>query len=841
MAALTWSQDIFSKGELSPLLYGRVTVTAYYNGVKSGRNCITYPQGGIGKRFGTLYQNVITGVTDYRQIFFDTFEYLNECTYILVIIPDSIQIYLEGILVATVAATGITAAMIPQLDTTILENRFRVSSGVNNIGATAFRPRDLLRTANAANAIVTAAADLLTLTNALTSGTIYPVQFTTTGTLPTTVPQVTTNKTYFLYMTGTTTAELYGTAEEAKARENKYTITNNGAGTNNAYVLNTWAFSNVNFKNVPVYDFENNYSAISFTPGAQLGYNITLTASAPIFTTGMVGGAFAGNGGVGRIISWTSTTVVNMNIVQSFDSTAAIPGDAALLTEPAWSNERGWPSRCSSFQSRSVFANTPLLPNGLWLSVINDYANFDGLLLDDDDSISYYPTSDNINYIKFIVPYRSLTIHTNTGIYSTPLSFEQAVTPTNFSMTLQDSTPATAIQPRGIDNQIIIVSGNDIHSMLWDGFNNAYSSSIASIANEHLIRNPHDESEYVDLNKAGSRYMFFINDDGSLIIFQTLISDDVQGFTPQYLDQSYGNAYFRWATASTGGRGWFVTEREIAEAALSYDITDFTSDTLETTTSWPTEEPRLIQFTTTGSLPTSTPQIELSTWYWALSAGGLFATIYLTEQDARDGVAAIEFSDAGTNSKIQNWPLVTKFYLEELSFDVFTDCSQVYSGVATSTLAGIGAYVGQDIQIQGDGYGFEVVPTSTTVNVEAHGAAVEVTEAFYGFPIDVEIIPLPIAPPGTVGAKGSGMVWEQNIRSVQLMFADTISGEVNGVPIQLNKFSQVLPNVAPIPRTGVFKISPMKGWDMFNVDALTITHRAPFDIKLIGIFYRVEV
>ena len=36
-------------------------------------------------------------------------------------------------------------------------------------------------------------------------------------------------------------------------------------------------------------------------------------------------------------------------------------------------------------------------------------------------------------------------------------------------------------------------------------------------------------------------------------------------------------------------------------------------------------------------------------------------------------------------------------------------------------------------------------------------------------------------------------------------------------------------------------MSPMKGWDMFNVDAITITHSDPFDIKLIGIFYRVEV
>jgi hypothetical protein len=55
MPQIIWSQDEFSRGELSPMLYGRTTLDAYYKSLKKAQNTITYPQGGIGKRFGTIY------------------------------------------------------------------------------------------------------------------------------------------------------------------------------------------------------------------------------------------------------------------------------------------------------------------------------------------------------------------------------------------------------------------------------------------------------------------------------------------------------------------------------------------------------------------------------------------------------------------------------------------------------------------------------------------------------------------------------------------------------------------------------------------------------------------
>jgi len=837
MAQVSWSQDVFSTGELSPLMYSRVTADAYFKGLKTATNVLTYPQGAAGKRFGTIYLNDISdaSITSYEDIFFEDFQYLNECTYLLIFYPDNIGIYLEGILVATVAATGIPAAEIQSIDSTVLENRFRVCGGT-------IQPTDLIRTANASNTITGVSTTEITLTNALADGAILPVRFTTTGTVPTTSPQIRENRTYFLLMTSTTTAEIYSTSEDAKAGLNAYSISGAGTGVNAASVLNTWAFTAVDFRNLPVYDFTGGYDAITFTPGATTGYNQTLTASAAIFSTAYIGGAFVGNGGIGRIISYTSTTVVNMDIIQTFDSTSAIPGTESLLAEPAWSNDRGWPLKCSSFQSRAIFANTELLPNGIWLSAINDFTDFNDLLTDDDDGISWYPSSDNVNVIRFIVPYRSLTIHTNTGIYSTPLSFETALTPSNFSMSLQDSTPATAIQPRGIDNQIVVISGNDVHSLVWDGFNSAYTSTIASVASEHLIDSPIDESEYVDLSRAGSRYMFIINEDGTLIVFQTLIAEGVAGFTPQYLEQPYGNAYFRWATSSSNGNAWFVTEREIAEIGTPVTLTANTSDTFTATaTNFSTTEATACEFTTTGTLPVTSPQIAINVYYWAIGEDANTFKVYATKEDALAGENAFAITDFGTNSNVVPWPLATKFYLEQLSFDVYVDCADVYSGSAASSVGSLPRFNAQTVSINGDGFGFTDDVINDTVEFIAHGESVDVEEAQIGFPINTTIIPMPVAPPGQLGSKGSNLVFPQHVRTATLMYSDSIGGLVNGKPIQYKTVYGTIPGNAPTPTTGIYEVSTMNGWNEFTSNSITITHSDPFEFKLIGIYYKIEV
>jgi len=837
MADILWSQDFFAKGELSPLMYSRVTLNAYYQGLKRAKNVLCLPQGSAGKRFGTRYLAKLTE-TNYQQVYFKSFQYLNECCYLVVFYNDKIDIYLEGALVATVSSTGILADEVGLINHTVLNNRFRVTTGI-------YRPKDLTRSAASPNAITAFTSTTLTLTTPLTAGFFAPAQFTTATSLPTTTPQIHLSKTYFIRMITTTTFSIYSTAEDAANNVNAYAIASAGVSSN-VVVLNTWTFADVTFKNRPVYDFAGGYDTSAFTPAATTGYSVNITRTSGTYNlpTSLIGGAFIGNGGIARITNSNGTNIITVSILQPFNSTAAIPGTEVLIAEPAWSDARGWPRKCSSFQNRAFFANTDLLSNGLWASVVNQYDDFNDLEGDADSAISWYPTSDNVNYINFIVPYRSLTIHTNSGVYSTPLSVETAITPTNFSLSLQDSTSTSEnVQPDGLDNQIIVISGNDAHSLLWDGFNNAYTSSIISVANEQLLRTPIDQTPYIDKVRGGSRYMFITNLDGTLAIYQTLISENVSGFTVAELEQSYGQAYFRWLASNFDGRAWFVTEREIGTASAPTAITGFTATSLVSAYAFSTDTFTACSFAGT-TLPSTSPQVVTDHIYWAVGVDATHFKIYLTQEDATAGVDAFDILSAGTLATVTAYPLVTNLFIEQLDFDAMMDCVGYYDGAATDVITGQTRFNGQEVLMQGDGFGFNDLVENGNIFFEAHGELREISEAQYGFPIDVEIKPLPLSISGG-SPKSSNLIDTKHIRFATFLFADTIGGTItdgtNVTPIAMETLTQVPFGSPPVPVTGSFEMALFGGWDDFNNNAFTIHHREPFGMKLTGIFYKVEV
>lgn len=856
MAYTLWSQDIFSKGELSPLMYARTTVNEYNNGLKTAQNVLTYPTGAAGKRFGTLYMATLTGFTSYNQIYFNTFQYLDECVYQVLFTPGLISIYLEGIIVSTVSTT-LTALNISQMTSTVLGALFRGTGQ-------GFKPQDLSRAASAPGTVNAFTTTTFSTSAATFNAGILPVKFAVTGgTGIQTTPQITFGVTYFIAAISSTQAVLFSTPEAARAYiinstdiSNVITIQGLGTGTTTVVPQNTWTFSNCTFKNLPIYDFNSattSYDNLTFTPSATTGAAVTITVSGSGYTpldSSYVGGAFIGAGGTSRITAVASHTSFTVAVQTPFDSTTAIQGSLSLLAEPAWSDKRGWPQVCSSYQNRALFANTASLPNGFWASVINDYTDFGDLTTDDDDAISWYPTSDNMNYIRFIVPYRSITVHTNTGIYSSPLSDIAAVTPSNFTLQLQDSTPADVLQPQAIDNQILVLSGNDAHQMLWDGINNAYTSNIVSVINEQTIRNPQDETPFSALHRAGSRFIFIINLNGTMAVFQTLLTQGVSGFTPQVMEQSYGTASFLQAGSSSNGRCWFVVQREIAQAASPVAITGFTpvsgatpSTLTAISSNFPTDSPTALLFTTTGTLPAANVLIETTRYYWGVGVTADTFKVYDNQEDAFDDVNSFDFTSAGTSSNVVPWPLNDVFTLEELTEEVFLDCAIQYSNVPTGSVTTQPLFNAQNVKMIGDGFGFSS-PAEDNINNEivfkAHGQVVLVSNAFIGFPIKTVMEPMPLNISSGPSAKESTLSQPKRIMFVRFMFNNTIGGTINGIPIALKPFDEVDIGEPPTPARGLFEMAIMKGWDDFNNPSFTIEHDEPFDIQLLGTFYKVE-
>lgn len=831
------AQDVFSKGELAPSMYARITTVPYFKGLKTATNVLPIPQGGARKRFGTLYQNTLSQV-DYTKIRPFRFHYLNECVYQIIFYDDAIDIWLEGNLIATVSSSEIVEEYLSILDTTVLENRLRATVGY-------ISPKDLSRAPDSANVIMAFGADTLMATNAITEGWILPARFTTTGTLPTSEPQLKLNRTYFIKVFAANTFAVYDNVDDARNDVRRYTFTTIGTGTNNLLVQNTWSFSAVTFRNLPVMDFDGGYDAITFTPGATSG-STTLTASAGIFTAAHVGGLFAGAGATARITGYTSNVLVNIDVTEDFPSTNPIPGRVSVLAEPAWSDDRGWPRVCSSFQNRAFFANTELVPNGVWGSVINDYEDFDDSNLDDDMAISWQPTSDTVNYIKFLTPFRTLLAHTNTGVYSTPMTIEVAITPRNFFLTLQDNTPTASIQPVTIDNQVIVLSGRDVHSLEFENAQQAFLPSLVSAINEHLIKSDAvDIKPFKDRQTAGGSYVFLTNLDGTMAMYQTLVTENVSGWTPANLYQSFGDAKFRYIMTSHDGRCWFINERELTtqQAAVLIDGSLPASNLLQATGLVQNNDtPTPIAFTTSDTLPQTSPQIVTGKIYWAKNPIGPFFSIYATQEDALNGTNVFTIVDHGIASQVITFTLSTKLVLEELSYDVKTDCTITKSETTPFTsIDDLTVFNAQIATIKADGKRFDDTPIiSNTTDVKIMGDLTEVSQSEVGFPIQLRVIPMPLSISMGQTIQTSNLTSSKHIKYADLIFYNTWGGKVNRQNISLTKLEQFQFG-APEGQMGIMRVSIMSGWDDFATVPFEITHDDPYDFNLLGIFYKADV
>jgi hypothetical protein len=255
------------------------------------------------------------------------------------------------------------------------------------------------------------------------------------------------------------------------------------------------------------------------------------------------------------------------------------------------------------------------------------------------------------------------------------------------------------------------------------------------------------------------------------------------------------------------------------------------------------------QFATAGSLPVTSPQIELSTIYWIVGIDANNFRAYLTQEDAEAGENPILVTNFGASSTIIPYPLAQYMFIEQLSFDAQMDCTIEYptatASGATSTLTTPFAFLnGQRVLMQGDGFGFETIGVNGGVNFEAHGQPVEVTTAQFGFPIHVEITPMPISLSMTGNPKSSNLIDPSHMRSATFLFADIVGGTITQdnltFPIAINRFDAANPGEPPVPKTGSFQISVLNAWDDFNKSCFTINHTEPFGMKLTGIFYVVD-
>lgn len=577
---LRFNQSDFSAGQFDPRAFARDDYVKYYKAAKTINNAVVVPQGGVQRRWGTEYVDTLV-TTNPLNVDMSTLVYDDDAIYLLVFEATSIKIYLEDRLVAQVS-TSYMAEDIQDLRFCQVQNRVIVVNG-NMV------PMQLFRTPNAPTNItaISTPNKTFTFTAPLVANTIYPVMFATTGTLPTTSPQIFAGRTYFIKTLTTTTAQIYSSSSDAYFGINPYAITALGT-TSTLIVQNTWTFQAIDFVWVPTYDFSQGeaYRNAKFTvvTGSGLPYTL-LCDTAGVLNASYVGGVFIGGTGIARILTYPGGNAVTIEIIEPFGAIGpgvVILGANAYLAQPAWTDALGWPRTVSFWQNRLVFGGTASINNGVWLSESASFFDFnDSDNTNDADSISYYPSNGGSSYIRSLTSAKSLLVHTTTGTYTSSTTSEAPATPSNFSLIEQNKDGVSNIQPVFIDNQVIYIdrSGNNAKNMIFDIIQGAYVLNNISVVNSICIEQPVDTAALTEPNFTDGAYVLFVNADGTLGIFQTLIEQNIAAWTKASESNSDGTIAPYRHVASALNDAWFIVERTINGTPVLYiEHLDFTTN-----------------------------------------------------------------------------------------------------------------------------------------------------------------------------------------------------------------------------------------------------------------------
>ncbi len=568
MVMVRYEQSNFTKGELDPKTHARTDTVMYYKGAKSLYNCLVIPQGGVTGRWGTVY--VDTSATNLRDAINGEVLKIGQSVYLIEFGPNVMYVYLENrLLVTTPIPTPYRREDIPGLSFTQIRNRLIISNTSN------IRPQQVVNSA-AGPIPVTSVFGVISLrvtTAPLTLNSICAFYFS--GAAPTPVvgsKRTYLGRTYYAVVVAADRIEVYENPTDASTRNAPFGFVGATTGVSiNFYRLFT--ISPSNFSNFPTYDFTGGYSTITFTPSATFGTvsaPMTITASADIFTPQHVGGIFNGNGGIMRITAFTSPTVINGYTVHDFVNINPIAGAVVKLTEPVWSDLRGWPRTVTTSENRLIFGGTELIPNGTWASVIEEFYNFDDSEKLADNAISWYPEDGNSNIINALTSYNSLLVHSDSTTYSTPTFSEITLTPDNFVLKMQGKDGVSPnVRPVAVDNQVIYIdkSGRNVKSLAWDTGQSKYEVINLSLESAHLIKNPIDAEIFTNPTFINGSLVLFINEDGTLTHLQSVRQEEIRAYSPAETKVTAADGTVTPSrfvkVVSSEDRLWFWVERTI--------------------------------------------------------------------------------------------------------------------------------------------------------------------------------------------------------------------------------------------------------------------------------------
>ena len=471
-------QSTFNSGVLDTRLLGRIDTKQYFNGMAAADNVLCLPQGGVRRRPGMEF---IADPGEYSRVV--PFVFSTTQNYLFVFRNNAIDVYRDDVFKVTVVSTYLTAEL--------MELQYIQSGDTMIIVHENHAPATMVRTGSD------------------TSWSLSNITFDYT-------PQYDFNDA----SSPTPTSEVQDITFNTFTEGQDYKLTFNGIDTEDisysaATSTNVTRITSAinNLANIVYGDV-----TVAFTSGTT--YRITLSGSNADDWEDITGRAVSG---------LTTATITGVTI------TNGVP-----RKEDAWSATRGWPLTCVFHEGRLWFGGSQSLPITLWGSRVNEFFNFDLGKSRDDQALEITLDVDQYDAVTAVFSNRHLQIFTSGAEYYVPVS---PITPEKIAIKRQSGYGSKAIPPKVIDGATIYLqrTGKALREFVYEFAEDAYVSNTASLLAPDVLNTPVAMTVSVGTSNEDANYVYVVNSDGTMAVFNTLREQNVAGWSTWTTDGEIQN------------------------------------------------------------------------------------------------------------------------------------------------------------------------------------------------------------------------------------------------------------------------------------------------------------
>lgn len=306
-------------------------------------------------------------------------------------------------------------------------------------------------------------------------------------------------------------------------------VTRTGATT---FTIATWDFdtSGTPAKYLgPFYRYE--ASSITLTPSATTG-TITVTASTGIFTDTSWNGLYIRIGGKQVLLGTrTSDTVMgSCTVIETLSGTTATTD----WQEQVYSSKRGWPFCACFHDDRLVLGGGKTRRQGLYLSQVGSYKNFDSGTGLDAQAIWTGISVDKVQDIRRVVSHQNLLIFTDQLAAYCPQAETKPLTPATISIRPQANYGiTTTCNAKVFDNAVSYAQtgGKVMRELIYNDTIQAYSAEQTSVFTAQRISNPQSMAALSASSAIPEQYLFVVMDNGGMAVLHSLRSQQLTGWT----------------------------------------------------------------------------------------------------------------------------------------------------------------------------------------------------------------------------------------------------------------------------------------------------------------------